>query len=168
MSRRLWAVTFGALAMLGIGLLAHVAMPGRVALAQEAECPDNLLVSPGFENGFAARQRPSEIVANGWSAWYKYLPGVDGVNYVPDYTPRRRDVDGFVTVHSGLWSQEMATQYATHSAGLWQRIYVPPDSQIQASIWAYAWASNERRSRSSRALIASCTAASTWAVKFTS
>lgn len=142
MSFRLWAASCVALAVIGSGSPAVVALPLQVAPAQAVECPDNLLVSPGFENGFAARQRPSEIVANGWSAWYKYLPGVDGINYVPDYSPRRRDVDGFATVLSGLWSQEMATQNATHLAGIWQRVYVPPDSQIQASIWAYAWASN--------------------------
>jgi hypothetical protein len=111
-------------------------------MAHQVECPGNLLSNPGFESGFTARGRIAEIVGNGWQAWYERFPGVDGINYVPDFTPRHRDAGGPRAAHRGLWSQEMATQDATHTAGLWQRREVPPGSVVLATGAAYAWASS--------------------------
>jgi hypothetical protein len=115
------------------------ALAQRDPTSDQIGCPDNLLKNPGFEAGFEGR-RPAEIVGRDWQPWYETLPGVDGLNYVPDYRPRWRWRDGAATVHSGLWSQELATHDATHTAGLWQRVDVPPDSLIDASVWAHAWA----------------------------
>ena len=116
----------------------------------QGDCAGNRLVNGAFEAGFSARGRLAEQVAEGWSAWYETLPGVDGINYVPDYLPRRAGaVAGAPFVHGGLWSQEMATERATHTAGLFQRVSVPLGATVRASAWAFAWAtegSNPARS----------------------
>ncbi len=120
-------------------------------LAQPADyCPDNLLLNPSFESGFTSRGRVVETVGNGWNAWYETLPGVDGVNYVPDYAPARRDVGPVLLTADGLWSQQQATSGATHTAGLWQTVTVPPASLVRASALAYAWASNAADTARSR------------------
>jgi hypothetical protein len=122
------------------GLVA-LAVPAGLARAEDT-CPGNLLTNPGFEGGFTARGRLAELVANGWQAWYKTLPGVDGINYAPAYLPRRRDDGSAFGPLAGLWSQEQATDAATHTGGLWQHVAVPPGSALLASARAYAWASN--------------------------
>lgn len=105
-------------------------------------CPENLLANASFEHGFSSRGRVVETVANGWNAWYATLPGVDGENYVPDFGPARRGDGPTLRTADGLWSQQQATSGATHTAGLWQTVIVPPASLIRASALAYAWASN--------------------------
>jgi hypothetical protein len=114
----------------------------RGAPAAQVACGGNLLVNPSFEAGFSGRGRIDEIVATGWTAWYERLPGVDGVNYVPNLVPRGRQDDGAGMVIDGLWSQEMSTHGATHTAGLWQRVRVPRASIVSAFVSAYAWASD--------------------------
>jgi hypothetical protein len=114
-----------------------LARPGPL-VAQGADCPGNLLANPGFEAGFGARGRLVEVVGLGWTAWYETVPGVDGINYAPDYQPRWAVEDGAGVVHAGAWSQEMRTEDATHTAGLWQRVPVPAGSELQASIWSVA------------------------------
>lgn len=116
--------------------------PAFAASPRQVDCPGNLLSNPGFEAGFTARGRIAETVGNGWQAWYERFPGVDGINYVPDFTPRHRDEGGPLAAHRGLWSQEMGTENATHTAGLWQRRPVPPGSVVLATGAAYAWASS--------------------------
>jgi hypothetical protein len=133
-----------AFAHVGAEILPRVMAPGaaHAGSASQMQCPDNVLVNPGFEAGFMGRGRVSEVVANGWTAWYERFPGVNGINYVPDYVPRNRHDGGRNTVHTGVWSQEMATSGATHTAGLWQRVTVPSGSHVLAAGAAYAWATN--------------------------
>jgi hypothetical protein len=113
-----------------------------IRTASSPDCPGNLLTNPGFENGFSIRNRLVEMVANGWHSWYETVPGVDGLNYPPAYAPRFRLRDNLITVLEGLWSQELSTEGTTHTGGLWQRVTVPPGSQVLARAWGYAWASN--------------------------
>ncbi len=107
---------------------------------QLAGCPQNQLVNPNMEEGFSPRARPQELVANGWEPWYETLPGVGGINYAPRYTPRRLGRDGPLAVLQGLWAQELSTAEATHIGGLFQRVEVPPQSQILAHAFGRAWA----------------------------
>ncbi|MFN2114264.1 MAG: hypothetical protein ACK2T6_01010 [Anaerolineae bacterium] len=133
----------GALALAASLALAAAALtPASAAAQAPPACPGNLLANPDFEDGFTARGRMAETVANDWTAWYERFPGVDGLNYVPDYAPRNMFDDGPAAVHSGLWSQELATSGATHTAGLWQRVAVPPGTQLLATGAARAWASD--------------------------
>ncbi len=105
----------------------------------DAACPGNLLVNPGFEEGFAARRRMEEVVASGWQAWYRATPS--GAE-VPSFAPSFRARDGAATVWQGLWSQGLATRDAIHVGGLYQRIGVPGGSVLAASAFAYSWASD--------------------------
>gem|GEM_PF-3292310 len=139
-------VAIAAIAVLAtLATIAPFAPLAPAALAAEAgqiDCPGNLLTNPGFETGFTARGRVAETVANGWRAWYERFPGVDGINYVPDYVPRQRSTEDPLAVLTGLWSQEMATEDSTHTAGIWQRVAIPPGSQVLATGAAYAWATS--------------------------
>ncbi len=124
-------------------LLSTIVRPAPARAQPQApglSCPDNRLANPGFEAGFAARGRVAEVVGQGWTPWYETLPGTGGLNYPPDYRPARRGVGDAAAVHSGSWSQAMATEDATHTGGLWQQVAVPPGSELLAWVWAYAWA----------------------------
>jgi len=125
-------------------LLSATLVLGAAALTASvgSGCPGNRLANPGFENGFAAHGRPQEIVANGWLSWYDPLPGTGGIHYAPVYTPRRSDRDGPRAVLAGLWSQELATTSSTHLGGLMQQVAIPLHSQVLATAFAYAWASD--------------------------
>lgn len=143
-SRRGRAV-LGHVAALGLALAvaaaAAAALPGALTLQAQLACPDNLLVNGGFEGGFGGRGRLAETVGLGWSAWYERFPGRDGINYVPDFEPAR-GLPGSPLAAEGMWSQQMATRDATHTAGLWQRVAVPPGSVVSARVLVYGWASN--------------------------
>jgi uncharacterized repeat protein (TIGR01451 family) len=120
-------------------------------LQNQGECPYNLLVNPGFEDGYSEREDPYEpwkgpqgelTVADGWELWYDNLPGQGGYNHRPKYEPE----DGYVhtdplRVRSGQYAQEMSNSSATHTAGLYQRTRVPMGSQVQFSIWVMVWSS---------------------------
>lgn len=116
---------------------ALAAAPGQVAA-----CPDNRLLNTDFEDGFSPRARPEELVATAWEPWYETLPGVGGINYAPRYTPRRIQRDGPLAVLFGLWAQELSTADATHIGGLFQRVELPPQSQVYAHAFARAWSGN--------------------------
>lgn len=119
----------------------HAGAPGP-AFAQPPPCPDNRLANPGFEAGFGARGRMTEVVANGWTPWYATLPGIDGLNYPPVFAPAaRHGPGGALDVAEGVWSQQLGTEHATHTGGLWQTVAVPSGSLVHVSAWAYAWAS---------------------------
>ena len=63
-----------------------------LALTNRAAGSYNLLVNPGFEDGYSYRPDPyapwegtkGELeVANGWELWYDNVPGQGGYNYRP-------------------------------------------------------------------------------------
>jgi len=137
-------------------LLLFIVVSTIIASAQlsqdQAEGPYNLLVNPGFEDGYSARPDPyapwegpqGELtVANGWELWYDNEPGTGCYNYRPEYKPE----DGYaypdpLRVRSGQYAQKMFTMYSTHTAGLYQRVGVPVGSQVEFSIWAMVWSSS--------------------------
>ncbi|MCC7019902.1 MAG: hypothetical protein IT332_09115 [Ardenticatenales bacterium] len=127
-----------------VAAAAWLGVPSRRAAAQEARppfvnCPDNRLVNPGFEAGFSVRDRPDEIVGRGWSPWYD-VSATGGLT-APSLTARRGD-EALLDVPFGMWLQEIGSDVSPHVGGLWQQVRVPADVQVQASIWAYAWASS--------------------------
>jgi hypothetical protein len=135
------------LAAVGLGFLGVGA--ARAAGPEAVPCPGNLLVNPGFEEGFARGARAEEMLPHGWSSWFETVPGVNGINYPPSYVLRRAlagdDGVGGRRVALGAWSVEQSTSDATHVGGLWQRVAVPPGSQLLARAWAYSWASRGDR-----------------------
>jgi LysM repeat protein len=59
-----------------------------------------------------------------------------GVNLVPEYKP----ADAF-RVRSGSGAQEYNTFFATHTGGIYQRVPVAPNTELQFSIFVYIWSS---------------------------
>jgi len=106
-------------------------------------CPGPL-VNPGFEDGFTELPLGGmSQVANGWQPWFFTGLTGPGINYKPDYQGYDARLLGTRRVHSGNFSQVMATTYATHTAGFLQQINVPVGSQLTFSIWVQVWSSQE-------------------------
>jgi hypothetical protein len=134
-----------------------VTIIGLATLSNRAEGSYNLLVNPGFEDGYSARLDPYEpwkgpqgelTIANGWELWYdnrdQCREGLCCYNFRPEYKPE----DGYVftdpqRVRSGRYAQKMFTLYSTHTAGLYQRVAVPEGSEVEFSIWVVVWSSSQ-------------------------
>jgi hypothetical protein len=104
-------------------------------------CRTNALANPSFEDGYGMRAGPSEIVATDWIPWYNNVPGVDGYNYVPEYRLVGARRGSGERVRSGMWSQALGTDSATHTAGVYQQVAVPIGQLVRASGWVYVWSS---------------------------
>jgi hypothetical protein len=98
-----------------------------------------------FEGGFSDRYGDGHVlVAEGWEFWYQDGPGQDeGKNWRPTYL--REDASNLegLRVHSGRGSQKMGNLYASHNAGLYQRVGVQPGSKVTFTVWAQAWSSSK-------------------------
>jgi uncharacterized repeat protein (TIGR01451 family) len=130
-----------------------------LALSNQAEGAYNLLVNPGFEDGFSERLDPyapwegirGELtVANGWELWYDNVPGQDGYNFRPEYKPEDAHLYGGQRVRSGRFAQKFFTTYSTHTAGFYQRVPVPEGSEVTFSIWVQVWSSHHDDPNESR------------------
>lgn len=114
-------------AALGIGVgSAMRAPPGGTPLTAIG---DNLLLNPGFEGTFTERGAGEVKVAAGWEPWW--LPGVR-----PEYKDAAPYSD---RIHSGDHAQQFFTTYATHTAGIYQRVDVPVGSTLTFSAYIHAW-----------------------------
>jgi hypothetical protein len=109
-----------------------------------ADCPGNVAVNPGFEDGFTERGAGEVTVANGWHPFWQAGPfEADGYNRRPEYKGEDAARFGRRRVRSGNWSQKLFNTYATHHAGIWQQISVTPGSLVTLSAWGQAWSSEE-------------------------
>ncbi len=132
-----WLKRIAALAV----LLALVLALGPYTVA--AQCPGNIAVNPGFEEGFSERGAGEVTVANGWHPFWQDGPGVEeGYNKRPEYKPEIAAIHGTRRVHSGNYAQKWFTTYGTHNAGVYQQINVPAGSLVNASVYAQAWSSD--------------------------
>ncbi len=127
------------------------------ALSSEARLSYNLLVNPGFEDGYSERLDPYDpwkgpqgelTIANGWELWYdnrdQCREGLCCYNFRPEFKPE----DGYVhtdpqRVRSGQYAQKMFTLFSTHTAGLYQQVAVPEGSELDFSIWVVVWSSSQ-------------------------
>ena len=105
----------------------------------------NVLQNPDFEGAFAERGAGEVAVAAGWHPWW--VDGSDGETaegylFRPEYKPERRG-QGRGRVHAMNAAQKQFTTYATHRAGIYQRVPVTPGSRITFATWAYVWSSAE-------------------------
>lgn len=114
------------------GLLA--APPAR------ADCGLN---NNSFEGGFIDHFGDNYgWVAPGWTPWYQDGPHQESAqNWRPAYGSFDSWYLGGARVHGGSQSQKFGTQWATHNAGVYQRVSVPRDSQVTFKVWALAWSS---------------------------
>lgn len=107
-----------------------------------AECPGNILLNPSFEEGFSERGAGEVKVANGWQPFWQDGPFQnEGYNRRPEYQPEEGPRFGYRRIKDGHWAQKMFNTFATHHAGVFQQINVPPGSTVRLTAWAQAWSS---------------------------
>ncbi|MBI3943789.1 MAG: LysM peptidoglycan-binding domain-containing protein [Chloroflexi bacterium] len=111
------------------------------ANAQEG-CPGNLLVNPGFEGGRYKTENIgtslSSAVGNGWAPWA--IRGNEVINREPEFKIENGTVDPTrYRVYGGWFAQKYFTTWGTHTAGVYQRVAVPKDQQVEFSIWVQAY-----------------------------
>lgn len=121
----------------------------------------NLLVNPGFEGPAQPVGEAREVVvAQGWGPWWPegspeqmaegYLKGPSFYPHDITVWPSGKEW-GPSRVHSGRFSQKIFSTYATHHAGLWQRVEVPVGEEVCFSAWVVVWSSEkDDQTRSSK------------------
>ncbi len=123
-----------AVVLVGLLLLTGVSAPiTRVAARQGG----NLLLNPGFEQPYVAVGGDTTMrVATNWQPWYLPPGSASSVNAQPEYKPAPD-----TRIRSGLAAQEYNTFFATHTAGVYQRVAVSPGSKLRFAVWVYVWSS---------------------------
>src|SRR5581483_4396304 len=101
----------------------------------------NLLQNPGFEGTYVQfAGDPTRLVAPGWSAWNVARKAGDPgfVNLTPEYRPAANSK----RIHSGSSAQELFTFFATHTAGVFQRVPLPAGSKARFSAFINVWSTS--------------------------
>ncbi len=123
-----------------IGVLAIAAViPGLGPQAAAALQGQNLLLNPGFEQPYITINGDAGLrVAANWQPWYKTTPPGESsaINARPEYKPAPS-----TRVRSGGAAQEYNTFFATHTAGVYQRVPVSPNVDLRFSVYVYVWSS---------------------------
>ena len=114
---------------------------GRPALFQN-ECPDNLLLNAGFEEGSRKTEdlgtSLSSSVANGWFPWF--IHGNQQYNREPEFKVEDATRDPLRwRVNTGYFSQKFFTTWATHTAGVYQRVPVRRGTSVSFSAWVQVY-----------------------------
>ena len=108
----------------------------------QGECPGNVLINPGFEEGFSERGAGEVSIANGWFPWWQDGPGQeDGYYRRPEYKPEDASRYGRRRVRNGGFAQKLFNTFSTHNAGLLQQVQVQVGSTLTLSAWVQAWSS---------------------------
>ena len=106
-----------------------------------------VLQNPDFEEGFSVRDAVEVTVAEEWEPWWvKGTEEEQALGYLrrPEYKPEERTARGGEgRVHSGSLGQKQFTTFATHTAGIYQRVPVVRGSTVSFSIWVYVWSSSK-------------------------
>lgn len=125
----------------------------------DAECSGaNLLANPSFEGPYSAWTPPggghpdcpwgicmSAQMASGWTPfWRSHNPADPGHIYLmPEWKAALSIFTNPVRVRSGERAQQWFTFYATHDAGIYQRVTgVTPGVDYCLSVWGHAWSNN--------------------------
>jgi len=123
--------------LIGVLLLSGIPIAGRsIAAAYQGQ---NLLQNPGFEEPFlTVGADPALHVASGWQPWHLPTPPGESsaINARPEYKPAPPN-----RVRSGGAAQEYNTFFATHTAGVYQRVPVTPGTDLRFSVFMYIWSS---------------------------
>ena len=105
----------------------------------------NLLLNPGFEDGFSPRGAGEVTVADGWFPWWlQGTPDQTEVGYLrrPEYKPEDARLYGYRRVHGGEYGQKYFTTYSTHVGGFYQQVSVRSGYRVTFSIWVQVWSSS--------------------------
>jgi hypothetical protein len=140
--------------------LALLIVAGLGLLVVETQQPaqaqgENLLVNPSFEGAYSTYDPEPDISdcpagvcttvqlpAGWWPWWVSQQPGdPDWKNRTPEYKPA--EAPFLNRVQEGQRASQYFTFYGTHTAGLWQRVSVPANANLQFAIWGQAWSNNE-------------------------
>ena len=111
-------------------------VPREMAAAYQGP---NLLQNPGFEEPFVTIDAdPALQVANSWQPWHLPTPSGESsaINARPEYKPAPPN-----RIRSGGAAQEYNTFFATHTAGVYQRVPVTPNTDLRFSVFMYIWSS---------------------------
>ncbi len=132
-------ITFSA--RLLVGMIVFVAVVGLALpvpeMTVQAYQAGNLLQNPGFEDPYVTVGGNSAVrVANGWQPWHLESDGPSSINQRPEYKPAPQS-----RVRSGNAAQEYNTFFATHTAGVYQRVPVTPGTQLRFAVHVYVWSS---------------------------
>lgn len=124
------------IALFAAALLAAPA-PASAGPAAQAGCPGNRLVNPSFDGGSRKTEAEgtslSSAVSDGWSPWF--VRGNEQQNREPEFKVEQTAIGGDAfRVRSGNQSMKWFTTWATHDAGIYQRVAVPAGSPVTFSI----------------------------------
>ena len=131
---------------IGILLAAIALWTGSLNAWPQAQEAQNLLVNPGFEEGFYYADNTPELeIAQGWKPWW--IEGSreetsTGYLHRPEYKAEDSLLYGDRRVRSGRYAQKFFTTYSTHHAGFFQRADAPTGSQVTFCIWVQSWSSS--------------------------
>ncbi|HOA22660.1 MAG TPA: LysM peptidoglycan-binding domain-containing protein [Aggregatilineales bacterium] len=117
-----------AVAILTVLALALLASP--VLSAPDAQT--NLLQNPGFESGSLS----------GWEMWAIVNRGQDTVDRCGNWERPVFQINS-AEMRSGAYAAHYYTAFASHNAGLYQRVSVTPGTQLRFTIWAKAVSADE-------------------------
>lgn len=130
-----------AVALAALGALAPPAGPETRVQGQTV----NLLLNPGFEDGFSQRGAGEVEVANGWFPWWlQGTPDQTDVGYLrrPEFKPELGRLFGYRRIHGGDFAQKYFTTYSTHVSGIYQQVSVRQGYRVVFSIWVQVWSSS--------------------------
>ena len=142
---RKWVLVSG---LLVVCALLTTTWPVSASLPLPEEGP-NLLKNPGFEGGFydyaaMTGSAASLKLGNGWEPWYVNEGEIEPTwkNRIPEYkSPGASDT---LRIHSGSYSQQYGITFATHLAGILQRVEgITPGSRLRFSMWGYLYANEQ-------------------------
>jgi hypothetical protein len=111
----------------------------------------DLLVNGGFAGEFYFWHQAAELqVARGWAPWWLEHVGDEPAwkNQRPSFRQVSADSEPH-RVRLADSAQSLSTPWATHLAGLWQQVPVPPEAQLRFAAWGHAWSSKDDHSRPS-------------------
>jgi len=125
-------------------IIALLVLAGPAAVAR-AQSP-NLLGTPGGEgNTWKTESVGTSLSSNmveGWMPWS--VLGDARVNREVEYKVIDAAASGdWYRVHGGAMSQKFFTTWGTHTAGMYQRVRVPANSQVTFRVWVQIY-SGER------------------------
>ncbi len=128
-------------ALMGLILSIPLAWPQADSQSQSV----NLLLNPGFEDGFSARGAGEVEVANGWFPWWvQGTPDQTEKGYLrrPEYKPEIGSRFGYRRIHGGDFAQKFFTTYSTHVGGFYQQVSAHKGYRVDFAIWVQVWSSS--------------------------
>jgi hypothetical protein len=117
-----------------LGILLLVLVVTWPVLAAPPLQEGNRLQNGNFEGGFSQRGAGEVVVANGWEPWWhngSEQEQADGFLKRPEYKPD--------SSRAGGTQQKWFNNYATHNAGVYQRVAVPRGSKLTLTVRTFVW-----------------------------